>query len=311
LGVQIVFMFLDRFIQYIRFEKRYSPHTVSAYQSDLEQFMLFLNPPNQPIQVASPTDITHHDIRNWMVQLMDNKLLARSVNRKIATLRKYFKFLLQEGVITANPTSRINAPKVPKNLPTVVDSDKLTGMLDGKMDGTADKIFADDFAGLRDKLVIEMLFGTGMRLAEITGIKETDINLYEGTIKVLGKRNKQRIIPLNHELVLLLKRYTEAKKYEKFNNNSLTFIVTNKGADAYPKLIYLIVQKYLSHISTQDKKSPHVLRHTFATSLLNKGADLNAIKELLGHANLSATQIYTHNSVERLKSIYKQAHPKA
>jgi integrase/recombinase XerC len=304
-------MFLDRFIQYIRFEKRYSPHTVSAYQSDLEQFMLFLNPPNQPIQVASPTDITHHDIRNWMVQLMDNKLLARSVNRKIATLRKYFKFLLQEGVITANPTSRINAPKVPKNLPTVVDSDKLTGMLDGKMDGTADKIFADDFAGLRDKLVIEMLFGTGMRLAEITGIKETDINLYEGTIKVLGKRNKQRIIPLNHELVLLLKRYTEAKKYEKFNNNSLTFIVTNKGADAYPKLIYLIVQKYLSHISTQDKKSPHVLRHTFATSLLNKGADLNAIKELLGHANLSATQIYTHNSVERLKSIYKQAHPKA
>lgn len=311
MGVQIVFMFLDRFIQYIRHEKRYSAHTVSAYQSDLEQFMLFLNPPGQPVQVTTPTDISHHDIRNWMVQLMDNKLLARSVNRKIATLRKYFKFLLQEGVITANPTSRITAPKVPKNLPTVVDSDKLTGMLDGKMDSAGDKIFADDFAGLRDKLVMEMLFGTGMRLAEIIGIKETDINLYEGTIKVLGKRNKQRIIPLNHELVLLLKRYTEAKKSENFNNNSLTLLVTNKGASAYPKLIYLIVQKYLSYISTQDKKSPHVLRHTFATSLLNKGADLNAIKELLGHANLSATQIYTHNSVERLKSIYKQAHPKA
>jgi integrase/recombinase XerC len=304
-------MFLDRFIQYIRFERRYSPHTVSAYQSDLEQFMLFLNPSGQPVQVVTPADITHHDIRNWMVQLMDNKLLARSVNRKIATLRKYFKFLLQEGVITANPTSRISAPKVPKNLPTVVDSDKLTDMLDGKMDTEDKKMFEDDFAGLRNKLVIEMLFGTGMRLAEITGIKETDINLYEGTIKVLGKRNKQRIIPLNNELTLLLKRYSEAKKSENFNNNSLTFIVTNKGADAYPKLIYLIVQKYLSHISTQDKKSPHVLRHTFATSLLNKGADLNAIKELLGHANLSATQIYTHNSVERLKSIYKQAHPKA
>jgi integrase/recombinase XerC len=304
-------MFLDRFIQYIRFEKRYSPHTVSAYQSDLEQFMLFLNPSGQPVQVVTPADITHHDIRNWMVQLMDNKLLARSVNRKIATLRKYFKFLLQEGVITANPTSRISAPKVPQNLPTVVDSDKLTDMLDGKMDTEDKKMFEDDFAGLRNKLVIEMLFGTGMRLAEITGIKETDINLYEGTIKVLGKRNKQRIIPLNNELTLLLKRYSEAKKSENFNNNSLTFIVTNKGADAYPKLIYLIVQKYLSHISTQDKKSPHVLRHTFATSLLNKGADLNAIKELLGHANLSATQIYTHNSVERLKSIYKQAHPKA
>jgi integrase/recombinase XerC len=286
-------------------------HTVSAYQADLEQFLLFLNPPGQPVRVASPSEITHHDIRSWMVQLMDNKLIARSVNRKIATLRKYFKFLLQEGVITTNPTSRITTQKVPKNLPTVVDGDKLTGMLDGRMDIADDKIFTDDFAGLRDKLVIEMLFGTGMRLAEIIGIKETDINFYENTVKVLGKRNKQRIIPLNNELVQLLKQYTEAKKSENFHNNSLTLLVTNKGADAYPKLIYLIVQKYLSHISTQDKKSPHVLRHTFATSLLNKGADLNAIKELLGHANLSATQIYTHNSVERLKSIYKQAHPKA
>jgi integrase/recombinase XerC len=304
-------MFLDRFIQYIKFEKRYSPHTVSAYQSDIEQFLLFINPPDSSIPVTHPSQISHHDIRNWMVTLMDNKLLARSVNRKIATLRKYFKFLLQEGEITTNPTSRITAPKVPKNLPTVVDSDKLTGMLDGVMDAGETPLFGNNFAGLRDKLVIEMLFGTGMRLAEITGIKEVDIDLYEKTVKVLGKRNKQRIIPLNTELVHLLKQYIEAKKSENFNNKSLTLLVTNKGADAYPKLIYLIVQKYLSHISTQNKKSPHVLRHTFATSLLNKGADLNAIKELLGHANLSATQIYTHNSVERLKSIYKQAHPKA
>jgi integrase/recombinase XerC len=246
-----------------------------------------------------------------MVQLMDNKLLARSVNRKIATLRKYFKFLLQEGEVTTNPTSRINSPKVPKNLPTVVDGDKLTGMLDGHMDTADTPIFTNDFAGIRDKLIIEMLFGTGMRLAEIMGLKEADINFYENTAKVLGKRNKQRIIPLNNELIQLLKQYLEVKKSEKFNNNSLTLLVTNKGADAYPKLIYLTVQKYLSYISTQDKRSPHVLRHTFATSLLNNGADLNAIKELLGHANLSATQIYTHNSVERLKSIYKQAHPKA
>lgn len=304
-------MFLDKFIQYISYEKRYSPHTVSAYQSDLEQFLLFLNPPNATAQVTHPSDITHHDIRNWMIALMDNKLLARSVNRKIATLRKYFKFLLQEGLVTINPTSRITAPKVPKNLPTVVDGDRLTGMLDGRMDSGDARIFSEDFAGLRDKLVMEMLFGTGMRLAEIIGIKDEDINWYESTVKVLGKRNKQRIIPLNNELIQLLKRYVEAKKGENFSNNSLTLIVTNKGAGAYPKLIYLIVQKYLSYISTQDKRSPHVLRHTFATSLLNKGADLNAIKELLGHANLSATQIYTHNSVERLKSIYKQAHPKA
>ncbi|WP_377138265.1 tyrosine-type recombinase/integrase [Mucilaginibacter lutimaris] len=304
-------MFLDKFIQYISYEKRYSPHTVSAYQSDLEQFILFLNPPNTTPLVTHPSEISHHDIRNWMIALMDNKLLARSVNRKIATLRKYFKFLLQEGIVTINPTSRITVPKVPKNLPTVVDGERLTGMLDGRMDIGDAHIFSEDFAGLRDKLVIEMLFGTGMRLAEIIGIKDDDINWYESTVKVLGKRNKQRIIPLNNELLQLLKRYMEAKKGENFNNNSLTLLVTNKGASAYPKLVYIIVQKYLSYISTQDKRSPHVLRHTFATSLLNKGADLNAIKELLGHANLSATQIYTHNSVERLKSIYKQAHPKA
>jgi len=296
-------MFLDRFIQYIKFEKRYSPHTVSAYQSDLDQFILFLNHPDQTI--THPSEVTHYQIRNWMVELMNQNLTARSINRKIATLRKYFKFLLQEGLITVNPTSKITAPKIPKHLPVVVEDARLTRMLDDN------EVFSADFAGLRDKLVIEMLFGTGMRLSELLGVKEPDINVYEGTVKVLGKRNKQRIIPLNSELKLLLLKYSELKKSENFNNNSLTLIVTNKGANAYPKLIYLIVQQYLSHISTQNKRSPHVLRHTFATSLLNNGADLNAIKELLGHANLSATQIYTHNSVERLKSIYKQAHPKA
>jgi integrase/recombinase XerC len=173
------------------------------------------------------------------------------------------------------------------------------------------EVFGKDFKGVRDKLIVEMLFGTGMRLSELLGLKETDINVYEGTVKVLGKRNKERIIPVNNELKLLLAEYLELKKKQNFNNNSLILIVTDKGASAYAKLIYLTVQKYLSYISTQEKKSPHVLRHTFATSLLNRGADLNAIKELLGHANLSATQIYTHNSVERLKSIYKQAHPKA
>ena len=308
--VQVVFMFIARFIQYIQFEKRYSPHTVSAYQSDLDQFIAYLNNPDGDSPAPEPTithpaQITHHLIRNWMVELMNNKLTARSINRKIATLRKYFKFLLQEGIITHNPASKINAPKIPKNLPVVVEDVKLTQMLDDN------EVFSPDFKGRRDKLVIETLFGTGMRLAELLGVKETDINIYEGTVKVLGKRNKQRIIPVNHELKLLMAEYLDLKKNQNFNNNSLTLVVTDKGADAYPKLIYLIVQKYLSYISTQNKKSPHVLRHTIATSLLNRGADLNAIKELLGHANLSATQIYTHNSVERLKSIYKQAHPKA
>jgi integrase/recombinase XerC len=295
-------MFSERFIQYIKFEKRYSPHTVSAYQSDLDQFFKFLNDPDPT--VTDPAEITYHHIRNWMVQLMSS-MTARSVNRKIATLRKYFKFLLREGVITNNPASKIQSPKNLKHLPVIVEDAKLSAMLNDT------EVFSDDFEGLRDKLILETLFGTGIRLAELVTLKESDINIYEGTIKVLGKRNKERIVPINHELKLLLDKYLEIKKSQNFHNNSLTLIVTNKGADAYPKFIYLIVQKYLSNISTQNKKSPHVLRHTFATSLLNRGADLNAIKELLGHANLSATQVYTHNSVERLKSIYKQAHPKA
>jgi integrase/recombinase XerC len=310
-GVQIVFMFTERFIRYIQFEKRYSPHTVSAYQSDLDQFISFLNNPDSKTpapspEITHPSQITHHQIRNWMVEMMNHQIIARSINRKIATLRKYFKFLLQEGVIEINPASKVNTPKIPKNLPVIVEDVKLTQMLDDN------EVFSRDFKGQRDKLVIEMLFGTGMRLSELLGVKDTDINTYEGTIKVLGKRNKERIIPVNNELKLLIAEYQLLKKNRNFSgNNSLTLIVTDKGANAYSKLIYLIVQKYLSYISTQNKKSPHVLRHTFATSLLNRGADLNAIKELLGHANLSATQIYTHNSVERLKSIYKQAHPKA
>ncbi|MBS1527382.1 MAG: tyrosine-type recombinase/integrase [Bacteroidetes bacterium] len=295
-------MFLERFIHYIQYEKRYSPHTVSAYQSDLEQFFTFLN--QFEISPDDPAAITYQHIRSWMVHLMED-LTARSVNRKIATLRKYFKFLLREGAITTNPASKIQSPKTVKHLPVVVEDEKLSAMLNDT------GLFSDDFAGTRDKLVVEILFGTGIRLAELVGLKEGDVNLYDNTIKVLGKRNKERIVPVNHELKQLLEKYLQLKKSENFDNNSLTLIVTNKGTEAYPKFIYLLVQRYLSHISTQDKKSPHVLRHTFATSLLNRGADLNAIKELLGHANLSATQVYTHNSVERLKSIYKQAHPKA
>ena len=295
-------MFLERFIRYIEHEKRYSPHTVSAYQSDLEQFFHYLNHPEQT--VSHPSEVTYQHIRSWMVHLMED-VTARSVNRKIATLRKYFKFLMREGLISSNPASKVQSPKIKKQLPVVVEDEKLNAMLNST------EAFTDDFAGTRDKLVIEILFGTGIRLAELVDLKEDDVDLYGSTIKVLGKRNKERIIPINHELSELLKRYLALKKSENFDNNSSTVIVTNKGTEAYPKLIYLIVQKYLSYISTQDKKSPHVLRHTFATSLLNRGADLNAIKELLGHANLSATQVYTHNSVERLKSIYKQAHPKA
>lgn len=292
-------MFLERFIQYIQHEKRYSAHTVTAYRHDLEQFYAFLG---TSIQLH---EISHHDIRNWVVALMDDKQSPRTVNRKIATLRKYFKFLVQESLIEVNPASRVQTPKIAKQLPVVVEDEKLSHLLDD------DGVFTNNFNGQRDKLVIELLFGTGIRLAELLGIRETDYDVSGGTIKVLGKRNKERLVPVNVQLKKMIAEYLQLKKSKFFDNNSLTLVVTNKGADAYPKLIYLIVHKYLSAISTQQKKSPHVLRHTFATTLLNKGADLNAIKELLGHANLSATQIYTHNSVERLKSIYKLAHPKA
>ncbi|PTQ99378.1 integrase/recombinase XerC [Mucilaginibacter yixingensis] len=295
-------MFLERFIQYIQYEKRYSKHTVAAYQNDLEQFFAHAGHPDHPVN--QPSDVTHHHIRNWVVSMMDDKLAARSINRKISVLRKYFKFLMKEGLAEGNPAAKVQTPKVPKQLPVIVEDEKLSKLLDSP-------VFTSDFKGTRDRLVMELLFGTGIRLSELIGLTENSIDLYEGTIKVLGKRNKERIIPINKELKRALAEYGELKKNKNFDNNSLMLIVTNKGAEAYPKMIYLIVRRYLSEISTQEKKSPHVLRHTFATSLLNKGADLNAIKELLGHANLSATQIYTHNSVERLKSIYKQAHPKA
>src|SRR6201996_6661607 len=209
-------MFSERFIQYIKFEKRYSPHTVEAYRSDLDQFLKFVSHPDE--NITHPSEVTHHHIRNWMVDLMNQNLTPRSINRKIATLRKYFKFLVQEEVISVNPASKITTPKVPKHLPVVVEDAKLTAMLD------SEETFTADFPGQRDKLVLELLFGTGMRLSELLGIKEPDINLYEGTVKVLGKRNKQRIIPLNNELKQLLKHYDELKKNQNFNNNSLMLI---------------------------------------------------------------------------------------
>ena len=245
-----------------------------------------------------------------MVYLLDHQIAENAIGRKISTLRSFYKFLLKEGDLKANPMVLIKAPKVPKRLPVFIEDTKMDLLLDDAETGGV-AIFDENFAGQRDRIVLELLFGTGIRLAELLALKEEDINFYEGSIKVLGKRNKERIIPLHAQLISQLKIYINLKLTQQFNNKNTTLIVTNSGAPAYPKLIYRIVNSYLTLISTQDKKSPHVLRHSFASSLLNKGADLNAIKELLGHASLAATQVYTHNSVERLKSIYKQAHPKA
>ena len=293
-------MFIERFIQYLQFEKRFSPHTVSAYRQDLTQFKDFLVSDGLELLI-----ISHGDVRSWMLVLMEQGSEAKTVNRKLSVLRSFYKFLQREELIQNNPMVHIKAPKIPKRLPVVMDEQKMDSLLDG------DLVFENNFGGMRDRLILELLYGTGMRLSELVNLKDQDVNLYEQYIKVLGKRNKERIIPVGSPLIKLIKGYMGEKLSQNFDNKATSLIVTNQGNNAYPQFIYRIVKSTLSKISTQSKRSPHVLRHTFATALLNRGADLNAIKELLGHSSLAATQIYTHNSVEKLKSIYKQAHPKA
>ena len=293
-------MFIERFIRYLQFEKRFSSHTVIAYRQDLYQFNNFLDSDGLDLLT-----ISHRDIRGWMLLLMEQGSEAKTVNRKLSVLRSFYKFLQREELIQNNPMVLIKAPKVPKRLPIVMDQQKMDSLLD------SDIIFENNFSGMRNRLILELLYGTGMRLSELVGLKVQDVNLYEQTIKVLGKRNKERLIPVASPLIKLIKDYLGEKLSQNFDNKASSLIVTNEGNNAYPQFIYRIVKASLSEISTQNKRSPHILRHTFATALLNKGADLNAIKELLGHSSLAATQVYTHNSVEKLKLIYKLAHPKA
>lgn len=293
-------MVLERFVNYLQYEKRFSAHTVNAYFTDIRQFELFLAKSD-----LSLLSVTHHDIRSWMVEMFEAKADPRSLQRKLSSLRTLYKFFQRENILEENPTLQVKAPKASKKLPVFIEDGQLNSLLD------SDEIFADNFTGRRDRVVIELLFGTGIRLAELITIKDTDINTYERSIKIFGKRSKERIVPVNASLMKILNDYILEKAKLEHQNLSSSFIVTSEGKPAYAKLIYRIVNKYLSQISTNKKTSPHVLRHSFATSLLNKGADLNAIKELLGHSSLAATQVYTHISVERLKLIYKQAHPKA
>jgi len=292
-------MFLEQFLKYLKFQKRYSQHTITAYNNDITQFSTFLTSLSQNYSTAN-----HQSVRAWVVNLMDDGLEAKSVNRKISSLRSFYKYLLKEDIIIKNPVAKVQTPKVAKKLPSFVSDDKLSLLLDNS-------VFTNEFENIRDKLILELLFGTGIRLNELLQLRLGDIQLAEKTLKVLGKRNKERIIPIHSTLINSLNNYITLRNEKQFINSSDSLIITNNGNAAYAKFIYRVVHQYLSLITTQDKKSPHVLRHTFATSLLNKGADINAIKDLLGHANLAATQIYTHNSIERLKSIYKQAHPKA
>ena len=294
-------MSIEPFLTYIEHEKRYAVNTLSAYRSDLLQFQEFM-----VIEFnLRLTDVKYLHVRNYMVKLMENNVGANSIGRKISTLKSFYKYLVRQKIISSTPMSQVKSPKSPKKLPVFVEEQQMDQLLDSTV------VFNDTFPSVRDKLILETFFGTGIRLAELVGLKESDLNLFDESVRVVGKGNKERIIPMTKQLVDQLKSYLLLKSMQNFNNKSEFLFVTDKGAAVHRKFIYDMVRKYLSFVTTQDKKSPHVLRHSYATSLLNRGADLNAIKELLGHASLAATQVYTHNTIERLKSIYKQAHPKA
>lgn len=287
----------DRFLQYLQYEKRFSNHTLIAYTNDLRQFLEYLD---TTYQIKQLSEISHIIIRSWVVSLMEQKITARSVNRKITTLKTYYKFLLRQSIVTENPMLKIQSPKTSKRLPVFVEKDKMDLLLDHTD-------FDPGFKGQRDKLIIELFYATGIRLTELINLRHKDVDMSKCQLKVLGKRNKERIIPFSDELKRQLEHYSEIKP----GGNEGYLFINPKGKKINEKFAYRIVNRYLSGVTTIGKKSPHVLRHTFATHMLNNGADLNAIKELLGHANLSATQVYTHNTVEKLKNIHKQAHPKA
>jgi len=296
-------MLRDNFLQYIKFEKRYSPNTCIAYQCDLAQFYSYIDTVYNTSEIRS---VNHQMIRSWLASLMDSGIQARSINRKITTLKSYYKYLLRENHVSVNPTIKIVSPKTPKKLPVFIEEANMELLL-------TENEFSDDYSQYRNILILEVFYNTGIRLSELINLKEEDIDFVNLTIKVLGKRNKERIIPISTILKDKLLYFSEIKEKQGITSvEKQKFIfLTIFGKKVYPKLVYRVVNYYLSGITTIKKKSPHVLRHTFATHMLNNGADLNAIKEILGHSNLSATQVYTHNTINKLKSIYKQAHPRA
>ncbi|WP_304235237.1 tyrosine-type recombinase/integrase [Jiulongibacter sediminis] len=290
---------VDLFLSYLKNEKRLSALTCRAYEIDLSQFSDFIAENFE----SKAQDSTYREIRAWVVSLSDQKLSHTSINRKIASLRAFYSFLLHKREIGQNPMLRVKALKTPQKPPVFIEENATQNLLDQVQ-------FAEDYNGVRDKLILELFYGTGIRLSELIQLKVADVDLFGSKITVLGKRNKQRIIPILSPLRLQLTSYLSLRT-QTFEEVADILFLTDKGKPVYPVFVQRLVKKYLSMVLTKTRKSPHVLRHTFATHLLNKGADLNAIKELLGHASLSATQIYTHNSIEQLKAVHAQAHPKA
>jgi integrase/recombinase XerC len=291
---------LDYF-SYLQFEKRYSPHTVVSYKNDIDQFFQFLK-----IQFGhvTLTEVSSPYIKSWLASLHEERISPVSINRKVSSVRSFFKYHLREGNVKTNPADVITVLKTAKRLPAFVSS-RDTKTLFQHME------FPDTWDGKTHHIILLLLYASGIRLSELINIRENHIDYRRSSLKVLGKGNKERIIPLKKEVLDALKNYSEAKRKEAKNAASDFFLVNAKGKKLYPKYVYLAVNKYLSAVTTIHKKSPHVMRHTFATHLTNNGADLNAVKELLGHSSLAATQVYTHNTIDKLKDIFKKAHPKA
>ena len=286
---------LDKFISYLQFEKRYSEHTVIAYTNDLTQFISFA----ELVSITEFSSLSPAFLRSWIVELIENGCTNKSVNRKLASLRTFYKWLRKEGLATTNPLLKLKGPKSEKRLPSFAKESEL-------QESKLSVYFSDDFNGLRDELMVEIFYQTGIRLSELIHLK--DVNVSKDSIKVLGKRNKERIIPIMPAL------FKKINTYRNLRNNTSgptpTLFVLQNGNILYPAFVYRKINQYLGSATQLDKKSPHVLRHTFATHMLNRGAGLETLKDLLGHANLAATQIYTHNSFAQLTKVYSQAHPR-
>lgn len=292
---------VESFLKYLQYEKRVSKHTLTAYQNDLDQFLSFLK---EVFPDHLPETSDYGIIRSWIIQLVDSGIKPASVNRKIASLKTFYKFLMRQKVIKKNPMTKIRVLKTQKRLPSFVKEADMVNLLDHV-------VFDDTLEGWRDKLILELFYATGIRLSELITLKESQLDIRSHTIKVLGKRNKERVIPFHKSIVPILKEYQQIRNKEVDMKKHGFVFVTDNGDPCYPMMVYRIVKKYLNDNTTSEKRSPHVLRHTYATHLLNKGAEINAVKDLLGHSSLAATQVYTHNSMEKIKKAYDQAHPKA
>ncbi len=293
--------YLQEFLDYLKYQKRYSQHTIVSYQTDLTAFFEYITFTFSPEGLP---DIKAPIIRSWLASLKEQGLESKSINRKISALKSFFKYQLRRQAIDTSPMATVISPKVNKRLPQFVDKKDVETLF-------IHVEFPDDWKGRTDKTILELFYNTGIRQAELVNLKESQVDVFKNIIKVLGKGNKERIIPISQSLVEKLKAYMAEKRQLLEGPDTLFLLVSNKGIKLYPKYVYTVVNNYLKQVTTIDKKSPHVLRHTFATHLMNNGADLNAVKELLGHSSLAATQIYTHNTIEKLKDIHKKAHPKA